>query len=75
MDRKKMCKDCGVEKPINNFTKVINKNGTGTTYYRPYCKPCMVIKTRKYNAKNPELIKKYQREYQARRRLSIKQGK
>lgn len=34
------CKNCGVEKSLDNFTKTSQNVKTGKIYYKKICKPC-----------------------------------
>jgi len=55
------CPDCGQVKDIIDFGW-----RTGSDRVRAYCKPCMVIRTKRWVDDNRERYREYQREYRRR---------
>ena len=45
----KLCKHCGEEKPLTEYSKVLKGK-----YYNSSCKSCQVLYTKKYHKQNPE---------------------
>ena len=50
----KVCRDCGVEKPLDQF----NKNGKNRSGVRAYCKLCDVKRALAWRAAHPEVKRK-----------------
>jgi len=58
----KKCQDCKKEKPLTEYST--RKNGVGETKYLfSFCKPCMTLRTRKWQMKNKDKWNEYQRNY------------
>lgn len=52
---KKICKDCGERKDVDQFSTVVQKRKAKTygPYYSPYCKACAVIRVNEYRKTHP----------------------
>lgn len=67
MDNLKYCQWCNTKKPINDFYKKPDKNGS--YYFQHHCKQCQ----NKYNfqKRNPQKEKQFQLNYENRKKLKI----
>lgn len=62
----KVCKDCGVEKPLTEFRVIKGKRyEMGFINYHSYCKPCHYIRNRKTD-KRYKKTDKYREKYRVR---------
>ena len=59
----KVCKDCNIEKTINNF----HPNGK---YFSSYCISCCAIRTKKWKDKNKQKELKNRKEYYNKKKLN-----
>ena len=55
----KVCKDCGIEKSIDRFSRSHSKARGADAGYSPYCKPCVTIRTALWAIENPEKVAKH----------------
>lgn len=65
MNKKKRCNDCEVEKPLSKFPRLWNRRKTKKSIVAPYCRPCLVLRTRSWVKKNQKRYNDYQRTYQS----------
>lgn len=72
-DQLKTCNDCGKKKPLNEYTERKNHRGTGAIYLSPYCKTCMVKRTKKWVKVNRDEYNAYQRVYNKEKRYAKKE--
>ena len=67
---KKICKKCGIEKPLSEFRKTYNKK-YDKNYYRSECHDCELLYSRQYEltrADRTEYKQKYNKEYRQKNR-------
>lgn len=55
----KLCLDCGLVKPLSEFSRI----SSYADRYRPNCKPCRVVESRKYREANLEKVTAYQKQW------------
>lgn len=68
----KVCRECGVEKPLSEFN-VYTKNGG---QLRPDCKECGAKLAKKYREKNADKMRKYhQTRYEENKERLLKDGR
>lgn len=67
----KICKKCGIEKPIDSFRKTQEYNDK--IYYRNSCKECEYKQAKIYREKNKEILKIKRSEYKKNNKEKIKE--
>jgi hypothetical protein len=68
VDGKKTCRQCGVEQPVEAFSK---RKQNITTGIASYCKDCCAVLGREYRAKHPEKVREHMRRGHLRRNYGI----
>lgn len=62
MEKTMVCKKCGIEKSLNDFSTYKSKNGN--LLYNHKCKECIKIENKEYRKNNPDKVKKWrQKDY------------
>lgn len=59
----KKCTDCKKDKRLDEYNHRPNYNNSGVIYYKSRCKECEVKRVQCYQAKNPDKVKEYQKDY------------
>lgn len=70
----KICRICGINKPITEYRKQYNKR-FNKYYYRTECHDCEILKNREYEKKRKdrtEYIKKHNKEYREKNKQFVK---